>query len=293
MNSTEIFYNNGQFNWDAINTISNIILVLALVCITAWYTNEVRKQTRLIIKDRERTKILEEVQKVLTPAINLIEFEISAIQNKKILWHRYTSGTCGFKHGLWRLFYSEQHGNIQHLFDGTCGWALKDVSNKSPNLDSMFSHHDSLIDELNQFYEEIEKEIKTPELEERLEKMTREFNKGKSAMHRLTGGYITHVFGYYSERIINFEDTIKFSLDNDAKPDIDFWKENKNELLKFRDKRRTVEIHKQLSKKLIELEELDMRLSKKLSEKREKYRKEYNFTNNEINPFRGKGVQSY
>ena len=293
MNSTEIFYNNGQFNWDAINTISNIILVLALVCITAWYTNEVRKQTRLIIKDRERTKILEEVQDVLTPAIDLIESEISAIQNKNISWNRDISGICGFKHGLGRLFYSKQYGHVLFSFDGTSRGALKDALNKSPDLDSMFSSHDILFDELNQFYEEIEKEIKTPELEKRLEEMTREFNKGKSAMHRLTGGYITHVFGYYSERIINFEDTIKFSLDNDAKPDIDFWEENQDELLKFRDKRRTVEIHKQLSKKLIELEELDMRLSKKLSEKREKYRKEYNFTNNEINPFRGKGVQSY
>jgi len=84
MNSTGIFCNNGQLNWDVINTISNIFLISALVLITGYYANEVRKQTRLMIKNRERTKVLEEVQDVLTPAINHIDFEINVIQNKKI-----------------------------------------------------------------------------------------------------------------------------------------------------------------------------------------------------------------
>ena len=286
MNSTEIFYNSGQLNWDAINTISNIVLIAALVLITAWYVHEIRKQTRLMIKDRERTKVLEEVQDVLTPAINHIKSEIDAIQNKKISWHRYTSGGCGFGSGLGRLYYSTQYGSVRSLFDGTSSGALKDILNKFSDLDSMFSSHDFLIDELNQFYEEIEKEIKTPELKERLEEMIKEFNKEKSATYRLTGEPIANAFGFYGEYLINLEYTIK-RIPDSIQPPIDFWEEHQDELLKFRDKPHIIEIHKQICKKLIQLKELDDEIFKKLVKIREEYRKEYNFINAEIEPFRG------
>ena len=75
MNATEILFNNGQLNWDAISTISNSILVAALVIITGWYAWQVRKQTILMEKDRMRNKILEEIQDVLTPTINNLEKE--------------------------------------------------------------------------------------------------------------------------------------------------------------------------------------------------------------------------
>ncbi|CAD6494430.1 MAG: hypothetical protein LAKADJCE_00760 [Candidatus Argoarchaeum ethanivorans] len=164
--------------------------------------------------------------------------------------------------------------------------ALKDVLNKFSDLNSMFSSHDFLIDELNQFYEEIEKETKTPELKERLEEMVKEFNKGKPATYRLTEEPIENTFRFYGEHLINLEYTIERSP-NSIEPRIDFWEENQDELLKFRDKPHIVEIHKQLSKKLIQLKELDGELLKKLLEVREEYRKEYNFINNEIEPFRG------
>jgi hypothetical protein len=238
MNSTEIFYNSGQLNWDAINTISNIVLVAALVLITAWYVHEIRKQTRLMIKDRERTKVLEEVQDVLTPAINHIKSEIDAIQNKKISWHRYTSGGCGFDSGLGRLYYSTQYGPV------------------------------------------------TPELKERLEEMIKEFNKEKSATYRLTGEPIANAFGFYGGYLINLEYTIK-RIPDSIQPHIDFWEEHQDELLKFRDKPHIIEIHKQICKKLIQLKELDDEIFKKLVKIREEYRKEYNFINDEIEPFRG------
>lgn len=286
MNSAEIFYNNGQLNWDAINTISNIVLVAALVLITVLYAYEIRKQTRLMIKDRERNKVSEEVREVLTPAIEHIESEIDAIQNKKIFWHRYTSGGCGFDSGLGRLFYNKRYGAGRYLFGGKSGGALQDILNKFSNLNGMFYSHDVLIDELNRCYEEIEKEIKTPELKERLDEMTREFNKGKSATYRLKGESIEDSFRFYGEYLINLEYTIKRSP-NSIEPHIDFWEENQDELLKFRDKPHITEINEQISEKLIQLTELDEKLLKKLSKIREKYRKEYNFVNDEIEPFRG------
>ena len=284
MNSTEIFYNNGQLNWDAINAISNIVLVAALVLLTGWYAHEMRKQTRLMIKDRERTKVLEEVRDGLTPTIEHIKSEIDAIQNKKISWHRYTSGGCGFDSGLGRLYYSTQYGSVRSLFNETSSGALKDILSKFPDLNNIFSSHGVLIDELNQFYEEIEKEIKTPELEERLDEMTKEFNKGKSATYRLKGESIENSFRFYGGYLINLECTIERSP-NSIEPSIDFWEENQDELLKFRDKTNIIEIHEQIRKKLIYLKELDEKISKKLVKIREGYRKEYNFTNDEIKPF--------
>ena len=52
MNITDVFYNNGQFNWDAISTIANSFLVLVLILVTIYYAREIKKQTQFIEKDR-------------------------------------------------------------------------------------------------------------------------------------------------------------------------------------------------------------------------------------------------
>jgi len=95
----------GLFSWDALSTISNSILVLALVLITYWYAKKVSEQTDLMVKDREKNKILEEVQDVLTPTIHLLETEIEAIKSAKISWHHNTSGGYDFNIGLSKLPY--------------------------------------------------------------------------------------------------------------------------------------------------------------------------------------------
>jgi hypothetical protein len=88
MNTTDILFNTGQWNWDAISTISNIILVTALVIITGWYAREVRKQTILMERDRRRNNILEQIQDVLTPTIYSLEKEIEAIEKSEIFWYK-------------------------------------------------------------------------------------------------------------------------------------------------------------------------------------------------------------
>ena len=52
MNVTHIFLSNGQWNWDAISTIFNTLLVGALVIVTLWYANQVKKQTKFMKVDR-------------------------------------------------------------------------------------------------------------------------------------------------------------------------------------------------------------------------------------------------
>ena len=279
MNVTDVFLYLEQFNWDAINTI-NIILVFALVSITGLYAREVKKQTNLIVIGQKRNKILEEVQDVLTPVIDCLNKEIEVIQNKKISWHRYTSGECGFNYGLIRFFYDELYGSVRSAFPKKSG-ALRDVLTKFPELNSMFSSHDSLIDELNELYVEIEKEIKIPEVKERLIKMVQEFNKGKTATYRVNIG---NPDLFFSEYLINIEET-KERISNSIQPNLDFWEENQEELLKFRDTPHIIEISKQIRSKLIKLRGLDETIFKKVEKIREKYRKQYNFTDDEVEPF--------
>jgi len=284
MISNETLYNTDQLNWDAINTISNIILVLALVLITVWYAHEVRKQTRIMIKDRERAKILEEVQAILTPIINHIKIEIDAIENKKIFWHRYTSETCGFDSGLKRLFYNEQYGSVKSLFGKRDSEIIEDILIKFSKLYNNFSYHDFLIDEINQCFEEIEKEIKTKELKEWLEELTEEFNKGKTAAYRLKGDSKEYPFKIFSEYVINIEYIVQRSSEP-IEPIIDFWEKNKEELLAFRKTPEINELSINMNVKIKNVKKIDDELLKKLYKMREKYREDYNFTSDEIEQF--------
>jgi len=60
-NTTDIFFNNGQLDWNALSTITNTFLVLALVIITWWYAREVKKQTEFMKMDRA----VEEMEKLV------------------------------------------------------------------------------------------------------------------------------------------------------------------------------------------------------------------------------------
>ncbi|HUV01861.1 MAG TPA: hypothetical protein VMW67_00135 [Desulfobacteria bacterium] len=153
-------------NWDAIGVLSNIILVTALVAITAFYAREVSRQTAVMVQKGEKNKILEEVQDVLTPTIHFLEEEIKAIEENKIWWQRYTS-RCDFQEGLSKLIGSNSRG-----YSG----AARDVFSKFPDLNGKFSSHDDLYDKLNDLYAKIENEVKTPALEERLTTLVNKFN---------------------------------------------------------------------------------------------------------------------
>ena len=279
MNITDVFLINGQFNWDAVNTISNIILLFILVSITGWYA---RKQTNLMIKGQMRNKILGEVKDVLTPLIDNLIQEIEAIQNHKIFWHHYTSDVYGFNSGLTRFFYNEQYGSVKFIFSKKINGTLRDVLTKFSELKSMLHSHDSLIDDLNKLYMEIEKEIKIPEIREQLIKMAQEFNREKSATYRLK---TEDPYRFYSEYIINIEYEIKRNP-NSIEPNIYFWEENQEKLLKFRDTKNITEISNQIHSKLIQLKEENQTNFKKVEEIREKYRKEYNFTDDELDTFK-------
>nr|CBH37558.1 hypothetical protein BSM_10350 [uncultured archaeon] len=272
MNSTDILFNNGQLNWDAISTISNIILVTALVLVTLWYAWQVRRQTKSMEKGMRKNRILEEIQDVLTPTIYSLEKEIEAIEKNKIFW--YKSVEEGIFEGLSKIY-------------GNSG-AFKDVFGKFPDLEEMFLSHDNLYSKLNELYTEIEREIRTLELKERLENLLNTFYQSKREeanernlpenAYKLEDNERERIFWW----IIN--NWTPKGTPHTLEPHVDFWEEYKDELLEFRKTLRVEEADKEIENRLTQLKELDGHLLDKIKEKREKYREEYHFTKYEIDP---------
>jgi phage host-nuclease inhibitor protein Gam len=274
MNIIDIFFNNGQLNWDAISTICNICLVAALVWITAWYAREVKRQTAIMVRDSERNKILEQVQDVLTPTIHFLKAEIEAIQDNEIFWYRDISGEGRFDKGLSKLFY-----------DNKKEWSatVRDVFKKILGLETKFHSHNVLYDKLNEFYAKIECEVKTPKLTERLKVLVSNFNESREEAYRLRAEAFDEPERIFGEYIINLRCPIERSPDT-IQPRIDFWEENRDDLLKFRDTPQIKELDKEIEDVLSQLKKLDEALLEKIEEIREEYRVKYNFTKYEIDP---------
>ena len=272
MSITDIFFNDGQLNWAALSTISNFILTAALVIITFWYANEVRKQTGLSIKDKMRPRIKEVIQDVLTPSIHSLEKEIESIQYSKIKWYRNTSGKSDFKAGISKLLNEDKKGS----------GAFRDFIEKVPNLENMFNSHDAFYDKLNDLYDKIEKEIKTPEIIEHLETLLNEFNKSRDENHKLRGEFIQKPYRTFMNFIINFKCQIEPS--DSISPHIDFWKKYKEEILKFSTTPHIEQFYQEIDYTLIQLKKLNENLLDRMKKIREGYRKEYHFTKYEIDP---------
>lgn len=261
--------------------ILGIIGTITGVCsliISVYFNRKLIKKADI---DLKRSKILEEVQSVLTPAIDHLNLEIKAIRDKKIIWHRYISGEYGFDYGLKRLFNHSQHCSIRFSFDKG-SWALKDILEKFYKLNNLFFSHDSLVDELSEIYIEIEKEIMILETKDKLEKMIKEFNEKRLDPYTLK---VEKPGRFIGDFIINLEYIIK-RIPDSIEPHIDFWEENQKELLKLRDTQRITEVGKIVRHKLIQLRELNETTLKELEKIREDYRREYNFTDNEVEPFK-------
>ena len=266
MNTTDILFNTGQWNWDAISTISNIILVTALVFITGWYAREVRKQTILMERERERKVILERVQDFFTPTIHSLEQEIRAIQENKIYYE--ISPNISYVIGLSKLLPDK----IDY------GSTLFDIL-KNSNLKTQLVSHDRLYGKLNELYDKIRNEIVGPEFKKRLRVLIEQFNEKKDISNQLTGDMRDKLEEICAMDIIN-----EGIPDRTSAPYPDFWDQYKDELLRFRDSFQIKNLEGEIKDLLNQLKELDSVLLDKIKEKREKYREEYQFTKYEIDP---------
>ena len=68
MDVTDIFFNDGQLNWEVIGTVSNVILLGILVYITWQYAKQVKKQTEFMKIDR----LVKEMDKFVAPLYSKI-----------------------------------------------------------------------------------------------------------------------------------------------------------------------------------------------------------------------------
>lgn len=150
-------------------------------------------------------------------------------------------------------------------------------------MNRRFSSHDTLYDKLYAAYATIEREVKTPELKERLKVLVKEFNESREGVYRLTGVPFEKSDIIFGNFIINCEYQIEQRINYNL-PSIDFWGEYRGELLEFRNTPQIKELDKEIEGLLRQLKDLDEALLEKLYRIREEYRVKYNFTKYEIDP---------
>ena len=185
-----IYLNNGEFNWDAIGTISNIILVLSLVCVTFLYTHEVKEQTNLIKKANKRIIVLDCVENFLNPCLNEMKDYIQNINNNDFYWNQ-SNGKSQISH-IWKITGLE-YGK---------GFAKVDVFKKHPDLKALCSEYDELHDEIIQVYNKIKRAIETTANEECLEDFVQKFLVTGNVFEAKAS---TDPVKYFLETLVNYE----------------------------------------------------------------------------------------
>ena len=257
--------------WNAINDN----LVLALVLITGFYAWQVRKQTKSVEKDRKRNKILDEVQKVLNPFITKMVEEIDTIDKRK------------------SSSYSKQTGfgqKFNDFFDlqADYSYAFRDIINNFSSLKRLslkykLRSNDKLSNKLNSLYTKIEKEL-TSEFESEpkfdIKDMVNKFNQSHRPFE--TGEYkLQELEALCKDYIIS-----KWDLNNvpliGSELENEFLKENKDELLKYRDLPRIKELLKEIEKTLNIFKKSDGKILEIFEKIKNQYQKEYYFTDDDM-----------
>lgn len=254
--------------WMAIGTF---ILAVATIITVIFSFNNLKE----IQKENERSKILEEIQVVLTPSAKKLKKEIGVIEKiekEDFLWNS-SYLAWDFSHSL-ILFFDDRLEDLD-LFKST----LEDF----PDLKEKFNSHDKLYNKLNELYIKIKSEVITPELKEQLKELKRGFNRSKEDALKLglTPNQLEWLIG---DCIINRRIPKRMKNTIESQPSIVFLEENWDKLLEFRDTPQIKKLDKEIKSELSQLLKLDKELLEELEGTREKYRKRYNFTINEVDP---------
>ena len=280
MDITKISYINGYLNWDAISTISNIILVAALVFITWLYARQVRKQTKFMELDRMRNKILEGVQYVLNPIIASLYSELETIKEGESFCY---STQTGFGQEFSKFFNYEK--DYSYAFRDIL--TFRDVSFFHKLRGELLSN-DELSNKLNELYSKIVGEITNEfginKFKERLKGMLNEFNLSNPDKIETDARALNRFEELCRDYIIckcNPHDVYKAETELIA----NFMKKNKGELLKYRDLSRIVKLCKEIEEALKKFEESDRKLLERFQKRINKYRDEYRLNRKEISPF--------
>lgn len=271
MNISDIVFIVGQWNWDAINGI----LVSALVVITGCYAWQVRKQTKSAERDRKRNKILDEVQKVLNPFITKMVEEIDTIDKRK-------SFSYSKKTGFGQKFNEFFDSKVDYSY------AFRDIIDTSSlkrlkRLKHKLRSNDKLSDKLNGPYTKIEKELTTefesePKFEEHLKDMVDKFNQSHKQQFKRDPPDLDALCKDYIISKWDLNGVLLACTVLESK----FLKENKDELLKYRDLPKIKELLKEIEKTLNIFKKSDEKIKKIFEKIKDKYQKEYYFTDGDM-----------
>ena len=223
-----------------------------------------------------KIRIVNEIQEVLTPTKHSLEKEIEAIHKRDIFWHQKGEKER-FGISWYQKSEKERFENLFKIYSDSK--AFNDTFKRSRDLEKMVHSHDTLYDELDSLYSEIEREISTHEFRNCIKTLVDKFNQSRVTPYRLTWDYFeaTTIFESY---IIN-KRNLKRSQ-NTVEPHIDFWAKYKDELMAFRDTYCVIKLDKEIENKISQLEELDKQILHTIAEKVEKYRVKYQLTEDDI-----------
>lgn len=250
-----------------VSALANILLVMALVLVTAYYAKKVQEQTEIMRKNRERHQILDEVKKILSPSILNLERDIEALEGGSFRWFFRQNGEG--KLGL---------GKLETYHEGKI--ALEDLINKNPGLGKSIAEHNRLIPTLEKELSKLADKMITPEFQKECETRAIEFNKNNQ---QPVVGDLSKIYLQVLSNVINNRKILEKEEDH-IDPFKDFYNENSKNFFKIREDPLVKEQLNQINSDGAKLKKAKEELNKKLNEIREKYRREYRLTEEELNP---------
>ncbi|UZE92483.1 MAG: hypothetical protein IB616_01335 [Methanosarcinales archaeon] len=244
-----------------VEALINIVLILALVSITAYYAHQVRKQTEIMREDRERPQIVELMKGIVTPFIHQLEVEIRSLEKGEYEWdHR-----------------GKRAKNVNKLIGPER--ILNDLKRKSPPLKEKIENHNERCSILREKLENLDKAIYTREFEEKCRDRVAEHNKKYRAGNPefLSDGLIKNSPEVFVGHIIDNRKEL-FS----ATRFHDFWRGHGAEFLEMRNRGDIKDKIDEIGSIAEELKSLSQEIKDDLEQLREKYSQKYHLLMGEI-----------
>ena len=264
------FLSNGQFNWVAISTIFDSVLLLTLVCITWWYASQVNKQTKLMNKANKRKIVLDYIQDFLTPCSEKLKKDIGCIEDNNF----YFVEDIEKSKIAWISKFSDI--NVGQ------GFEKNDVFRKYPNLKNLFSDHDKLLDELIEIYEKIKETLRNNIQIDCLKNLVEQFNRNQTEeANKLKEDALNNPLKYFIDDLISYEYYKKHGSDGSYK--IKFLKEFEEKIVNCIETD-LKELHESEENKLKQLIKKDREILGSIEQIIDVYRQKYYISGNEIAP---------
>lgn len=224
------------------------------------------------LKEWERPQILDEVQLVISPLLETCIGIIKNINESNYSWYYDYGGDSDLDlytiHQLTNFYFSEKT-------------AEKDVYQKYPELKKKIELYNSNIPKLEEKFTILIKDIRTPDFIEMCKKRAFAFNKTKENSYKIQQGQLSSIDLPILHWIVENKTSVKKNRDSNE-PVTDFWNETSELFLKIREKGGINEILIDIDKFIIGITKEIISIRDQLVEIREKYRTEFNLTEDEL-----------